>query len=318
MRCYADRGVEDTYTRMFNLRNLEHYSVTVLVASFQLGLNFEAFTLPLRGSPNMTSLEFSFDDIYSEAGLSWSPSTLFDTIKDVTLACLHTFRVGGAVAASWYNSFNSPSTDPLGNFFTRHPGLRKISLSWEEDSVYYATIAPESVETLFPSLTDLDAPTVLCGPVMASKLAAQLEYLATREIPSRSEPNLKMVSRCIKSMPRLRKLLIGRQGRGKASMSVVKRMLGCTPELEELEIFQRIQQPDELLASLRLVPTLHTLAVELARRTGVKHNAKLDADILALVQVCPKLRHVRNDDSELEATWDIKRRTDGSVVASML
>ncbi|KAG8736081.1 hypothetical protein FRC10_009715 [Ceratobasidium sp. 414] len=159
------------FVRIFDLKNLEYISLSITQNQFLFQPNLEPFVLPLRASPYIKSIEIAFEDVFDEFKFYWSPSVLFAALEGATFPFLRTFRASGAVDVDWFHSFNTPHTDPLEGFFTRHPGIRTIGFGWMEEVDHRVVVAPEVVETIFPSLTRFDAPTFLCGAVMASRLA---------------------------------------------------------------------------------------------------------------------------------------------------
>ncbi|KAG8766419.1 hypothetical protein FRC12_006893 [Ceratobasidium sp. 428] len=299
------------YTRMFDLQNLENMAITIQHhGPLRFNPNLESFALPLRSSPNLKSLALLIEADY-DSQTCWSPSTLLNSLKDLTFPSLHSFNAGGVVDNLWYQAFAAPGSDPLGAFFTRHPGLRTISLGWMEQVSYEAIIAPEIVESLFPSLVHFCAPAALSGPVMASKLANQLETLSIIELVPPHGPSLETAAQAARPMPNLRKLVIDGRRQGWVKMDAVKQILGYTPDLEEFDISQGLDQP-ELLPSLRLIPNLRVLTVETFGWSGVKTDSQWDAYVVELAKACHKLNRVNNSRSW--CSWDIERRGDDEVV----
>ncbi|KAG9088873.1 hypothetical protein FRC06_001808 [Ceratobasidium sp. 370] len=250
---------EDRYARIFDLKNLEHISLSIRQTQPLFLPNLEQFALPLRSSPHLKFMEINLEDIFDENKFYWSPSALFATLEGVTFPFLHTFRAHGAVDVDWFHSFNTPSTDPLGDFFTRHPGIRTIGFGWMEEVDHHVVVAPQVVEALFPSLTHFDAPAFLCGAVMASRLAGQLEYLGIWDVLSAHGPNLQTIPQTAKQMPRLRKLQIDCSRTGRVSMDAVKKILSCTPGLEEFEVSRRVDQPVCTFQIMKINPNGGTL-----------------------------------------------------------
>ncbi|KAG9120531.1 hypothetical protein FRC07_003933 [Ceratobasidium sp. 392] len=298
----------------FDLQNLEHYSLEIRPTVRRWDPNFEPFILPLRASPKLRSLELSFEDFWDDMAFLWNPNSVFSLLEDTTLPLLDNLSIQGSIHPDWYQSFLAPDSSALGGFFRRHSGLRTINLGWKEEFSYFASLAPEIVETLFPAVTHLDAPTFMCGPVVASKLASQLEYIGIWELsPPQIGPDLQGIAPTVKHMPKIRKMAIEGSRSGLVKMDAVKKILSCTPGLQEIQLTRRVDQPNEIVAALQLVPDLRVLKVDLTSWNGVTEKEEWDAWALSLAQTCTKLRKVTNDDRVIPRTWEFHRRSDDAI-----
>ncbi|KAG9079391.1 hypothetical protein FS749_008557 [Ceratobasidium sp. UAMH 11750] len=291
----------------------------------------ESIALSVCASRNLQSLELCFDYPSGDNGWHWSPSTLFASLDSVTLPFLHTFRADGAIDDNWYRSFNVSNSGSIGAFFTRHQGLRTISLGWMGRRVPAVTISPETVAALFPSVTHFSAPPFLCGPVIASNLADQLERLEIWDFDTSA--NLTTAIPLVKGLPKLRKLTIDGTKMRTVDMNTVKRILNRAPGLEEFSILRRVKwavcispivkvdtetawsRQGELLQSLQLTPELRILSFESAKWSGVAVAREWDEYVLRLAQICPKLQRVNNVEPMLKTSWDIWRE-DGKCILS--
>ncbi|KAG9091517.1 hypothetical protein FS749_016475 [Ceratobasidium sp. UAMH 11750] len=298
---------------MLDLKNLEHFALTVRQMIWIFDPKLESIALSVCASRNLQSLQLCFDYPSGDNGWHWSPSTLFASFDSVTLPFLHTFRADGAIDDNWYRSFNAPNSGSIGAFFTRHQGLRTISLGWMGRRVPVVTIAPETVAALFPSVTHFSAPPFLCGPVIASNLADQLEHLGMWDFDTSA--NLTTAIPLVKGLPRLRKLTIDGTKMSTVDMNTVKRILNRAPGLEEFSILRRVKWADELLQSLQLAPELRILSFESAKWSGVAVAREWDEYALSLAQICPKLQRVNNVEPMLKTSWDIWRE-DGKCILS--
>jgi hypothetical protein len=119
---------------------------------------------------------------------------------------LHTFHVLGQTEPNWYGFFNRPEEDPFRAFFTRHPGLHSICISWDSEEPYCESINSADLGSLFPSLVHLGAPAFFCAPIVAPSLAGQIESLWI--VDEFRGPNLSEVAQATRQMPKLRKLVL--------------------------------------------------------------------------------------------------------------
>ncbi|KAG8678462.1 hypothetical protein FRC08_017756, partial [Ceratobasidium sp. 394] len=245
------------YARTFDFKNLSHFSLDVK----SLGFDFEtrrlrALVLPLYNSPHLQSLELNFEDSRHD-GSTWSPNELFAALDGITLSSLRTFRALGSIDPDWYLSFNSDYPTPPSDFFARHSRLETIGLGWMEQHIHKQTFEPRIMETLFPSLLHLEAPDFVCESVMRSTLAGQLQSLNISDLDSPpAGPNLDTISNSSKIMPNLRKLVIGGDRSSPFKSTTLHTLLRCAPGLEELELSWELDEPDEILSALQLVPNL--------------------------------------------------------------
>ncbi|KAG8733823.1 hypothetical protein FRC10_012125 [Ceratobasidium sp. 414] len=262
----------------------------------------EPILLPLRNSPNLQSLELSFAQY--PRGLDWLPNELFSALDDITFPHLHTLHLRGDIDPRFFSSFKNHRLNSLGRFFSRHSGLRSLCID-PTSPLPIQAIDPQVAEVVFPSLTRLEGPYLVCGSVMASTLADQLEDLKVTDL--RLVPNAPLT---LKSLPKLRKLLIG-EGAVSPDLSIVEKLLSCTPGLEELVCGWQLEMPDEVLSVLSIVPELRILSLG-AMPSGASKKAGWHERVPVFAEKCPKLQRM-NRLVLCEMSWDILRGDDGKV-----
>jgi hypothetical protein len=189
----------------------------------------------LRACPNLKSLNLYLLDS-QDVGNTWSPDGLLDTLGFAVFPSLTAFRALGAVGQDWEAFFDSPDSNLLRAFLSRHPKLHTVGLGWVDGYDYYNYVDPQSMAALFPSLKHLEAPAFLCAPVLASSLANQLESVTVLDkMFSRIRPNLYAIAQGIAPLPNLRKLALHVDNQKWIEMDHLKRVLRSAPNLEELE-----------------------------------------------------------------------------------
>lgn len=208
--------------------------------------------LLLRACPTLRSLTLDLRD-HSASGFEWSPSALFAALDDDTsFPSLHTFRALGSANPNWLEFFAQPESNALRGFLKRHPGLHTVSLGWIWESGYYQTIDLNDMVSLFPSLKHLDAPAFICGPVVASRIADQLESLAIldEQIES-SGPNIKTVAAAARSLPTLKRFALQADRVDSIEVEPLKALVCVAPVLEELEFRAPLDEPVRLIFVFR-------------------------------------------------------------------
>ncbi|KAF8597453.1 hypothetical protein BDV93DRAFT_547913 [Ceratobasidium sp. AG-I] len=281
------------------------------------------FALLLRACPTLRSLTLNLEDD-SASGFEWSPSALLSALDDdssseaYTLPSLHTFRALGEETPNWDEFFESPESNALHRFFKRHPGLHTIGFGWIRESGHYQDIDPNEIVALFPSLKHLEAASFLRGPIISSELADQLESLViTDRMYEGGGPNLETVAQAARSLPKLKRIVLHAEQQDNIEVETFKGLLRATPALEELEFRLPLDEPEQLIPLLRLVPNLRTLSVLPVALDGVKSNlgvSEWQDCIPALVGTCPLLAHF-NDLNVVGAKkhWDVAYAQDGKV-----
>lgn len=194
--------------------------------------------------PNLESLELTICDrdyLYS----TWALDAFITALESWTSPNLHTFRAFGGVY--WLTQFTHNGAGPLSSFFRRHPGLHTISLGLTDGLLYSERFAPDDMPVLLPSLRHLEAPALLCGPVLASSLAKQIESVTVLdEGQDNSNADLGYVSSIVAHLPRLRKLAFKGQVAYRycpLPVEPLKTVLRAAPALEELELHQSLDRP---------------------------------------------------------------------------
>lgn len=207
----------------------------------------------LRASPNIQSLTLNLLD-YSSTGLTWSPTALVAALDNPTFPSLHTFRALGESYPDWSSFFDAPESDPLRAFFSRHPGLRTVGLGWVAETAHWRPIDKHDLAALFPSLVHLAAPAYLCGPLMASKLADQLESVAVLD-DWYDSTGPDTIAEGIQGMKlsKLQKLAFHVEKEDSIEVEALKVVIGAAPGLEELEFRIPLDEPVGLLCLFLLV-----------------------------------------------------------------
>ncbi|KAG9090957.1 hypothetical protein FS749_000164 [Ceratobasidium sp. UAMH 11750] len=172
------------------------------------------------------------------------------------------------------------------------------------------------METLFPSLLHLEAPDFVCGSVMRSTLAGQLQSLNINDLDSPpAGPNLDTISHASKIMPNVRKLVIDGDRNSPFKATTLNTLLRCVPGVEELELCWELDEPDKILSALQLVPNLRVLNLYFFPLSWVESSRDWDKCIPILAQTCPKLRWV-NKLHPAALGWEICHGEDGTIIVS--
>ena len=103
--------------------------------------------------------------------------------------------------------------------------------------------------TLFPSLRHLEAACFLCGPIVSSTLADQLESLTVTDRSYESSgPNLETVAQAARTLPKLKKIVLYAEQHDTIEVEPIKNLVRSAPVLEELEFRLPLDKPVSFLA----------------------------------------------------------------------
>lgn len=177
-------------------------------------------------------------------GITWSPGTFVGALEDLTLPSLNTFRALGSTDPDWWGFFDSPQSHPLCNFFKRYPQIHTVGLGWAYQPAYYLPIDPETLAMHFPSLKNFEGSAFMCGPLLASSLAKQLESLVVLdEVYFGVGPDLSMMTQTMNPLPKLRKLIFHMWKINLTEVEPLKALLSVAPMVDELEFRATLDEP---------------------------------------------------------------------------
>ncbi|KAG8719500.1 hypothetical protein FRC08_002682 [Ceratobasidium sp. 394] len=295
----------------FKFEELLNFSLSIPHLALGFGIcELKPFVSHLRASSRLQSLELDLGDP-SDSRYSWSPNMLFTILEGITFPDLHTFRVLGRIDPGWYCSFFKVSgSSAVCAFFVRHPRLHTIALGGIWYWIHDKSLEPALMEGLFPSLTSLDAPPWICGPVMTSQLSNQIQHIRIVDFDSAvTGADLTTISQTTKRLPRLQSLTLD-IGSYPSRWAELERLLGCAPGLEELDISWDVDQLDNLFALFPLVPNLRALTIWAPHGLNIFwHNS-----VLRLAQAGPRLQRIKVENSLETRRWSIERGSGDHIV----
>ncbi|KAG9119350.1 hypothetical protein FRC07_005666, partial [Ceratobasidium sp. 392] len=307
----------EPYTLILKFKNLPYLSLAMTCLPYHFDEeHIESLALLVRACPNLRTIDFDFDD-HHDSGGQWSPGQLCAHLKDITFHHLHTFRTMSNIDPDWLQFFDSPEKNPLHQFFLRHPDLHTIGLGWLPETVYSKPIDPTVMKALFPSVKHAEVPAFLCVPIVASKLAAQIETIKVADPyfwHSPPESDLRFIARSARCMPNLRRLSFDFDFRHSTRPDGLEELLRLAPGLQELELGIPLIELDEIVDSLKHAPNLQKLSILPAEtraielRTGERVWV---AFISSVAGVCLKLRYFRDLSDWDEVWWMVNRLEDG-------
>lgn len=273
-------------------------------------------------SPNLTSLTLNLCDPIEY--ISYNNPPLFDIsglVKHLEMPCLRTFRTRGCAIPNWSRMFDGSDTDPLFGFFLRHPRIEELEfvpIDNRHDDEYDDEINSKNMPRLFPSLKQFEGPALLCKPIIASTLAAQLKCLVITDHwldPDDGEYSLFDITESIATLPRLRRLVILANN---VSLPVgpLNRMLQAANGLEELEIRSEVDDyvstlitrrfpnltfaQTEFLNVLVHLPKIRKVTLPCPKPTNIPWGYLNDREefgwesfVRTLASACPRLEVVR-------------------------
>lgn len=167
----------------------------------------------LVSSPNLASLIFDLSHNQS----AFSPNLLISSLgRRFTFPRLRALQFRGPLNPDWpaFAADSESKSHPLRAFLARHPNLEDIVLGWAPYGREYFEIDQDRIVSLFPSIKLFNGPAFLCGAIVKSKLAQQLESLSIGdEILYRDQNDvfvdtMTKVASGVTKLPKLRKLRI--------------------------------------------------------------------------------------------------------------
>lgn len=174
----------------------------------EFGEEFAPIISLIQGCPSLESLELVIRAApWACFRGTWSLKDFLRDLHPWMSPSLRTFRMLGDVEPNWHYDLRNTGAGVLRSFFMRHPRLETVSLGWAEDALY-SQMVPD-VAVLFPSLRHLEAPACLCGPVLSSSLAMQIESVTVLdEVYDKFGYNFQSLASTASDLPRLRELVL--------------------------------------------------------------------------------------------------------------
>ncbi|QRV96319.1 hypothetical protein RhiJN_24337 [Ceratobasidium sp. AG-Ba] len=233
----------------------------------------------------------------------------------MTFPSLRTFRAAGRAYADFYPLFGCyeyvpPPENALRRFFMRHPHLETISLCWLESDEYHGPIAPEDVESLFPSLVHAEAPPFFWVTIAASKLAEQIESMTLTDVFRWAYVgiDLKDIAKSARRMPKARRFKFNPRKLIDGDLDGLEDVLRLMPALETLEIGIKFET-DKIASLLSSTPNLREAVIHIP----CDGSERLDY-ILSMAKICPRLVSVHDAKyKDNVGRWVIIRTPGGDI-----
>lgn len=130
----------------------------------------------LTSSPNLVNLIFDLSKNQS----AFSTNLLISSLGDqFTFPRLRALQLRGPLNPDWpaFAADSESKSHPLRAFFARHPNLEDVVLGWAPYGSEYFEIDANDIVSLLPSIKHFNGPAFLCGAIVKTKLAQQLESL---------------------------------------------------------------------------------------------------------------------------------------------
>lgn len=181
----------------------------------------------LESSPNLSQLSLS----NKTCEALWNIKSPLDSLHHLRLKSCATLT-----------SEDFSPLDRFINFFMQHSHITDLELDWVNG--FSPTVTPTSIRTLFPALKRFTGRGELCKQVVASPLAAQLEYLFVKDEYgdiSSYKQSLQELAQAVqsRSLPKLKELYFLCRDTtmcGTLDTDSLDLLLAATPELVSLEI----------------------------------------------------------------------------------
>jgi len=199
--------------------------------------HLQAITSLLRSSPHLESIILSIEDL-DQTYETYSPTRLLEPLGDqLIFPNLHTFHMLGDADPAW-SGFASEPTHPLRAFLTRHTSIQDLAIGCPLDDVSGREVKPDDLSLILPSVKHLALPSFLLETVVTSKVASQLESLATSNPSLYDDDPLTPAAEALteNALPNLRKLAIwADMGEFELGAGVVEAFVLAAKGLEVLE-----------------------------------------------------------------------------------
>lgn len=138
----------------------------------------------LTSSQNLVSLSFELGRSpymqLHEPTSTFSPNLVISSLgAKFRFPHLRTLHLRGRLNPDWPGFVEDvrSRSHPLRAFLARHPTIEDLALGWFRGDGQYFEVQPKAIVSLLPSLKHFEGPAFLCGSIVKSNLARQLESL---------------------------------------------------------------------------------------------------------------------------------------------